>query len=228
MKTLRVSCIIPAHNEGPRIRKVLEAVYKHPLISEVIVVDDHSTDNTAEIVKDFNGISLVKHKTNLGKSAAVYNGLKRVKGEIILLLDADLIGLVADDVTELLEPVISGKSDMSISLRGNATWLVRFLGLDFISGERAFHKKLLENELDKISKLKSFGLEVFMNRLIIKRKYKIKIVFWKNVASPYPNVKRGFFKGIAIYIGMIRDILKTVSPVEAVMQIVKMRKLIER
>ena len=48
-----LSCIIPAYNEAPRIAAVLEAVLAHPLITEVIVVDDGSQDNTAEVAERY-------------------------------------------------------------------------------------------------------------------------------------------------------------------------------
>lgn len=228
MKIPKVSCIIPAHNEEPRIREVLKAAHQHPLIDEIIVIDDGSKDQTANVVKDFLDIKLITHQTNLGKSAAVHSGLKLAEGEIILLLDADLVGLNSKNISDLLEPVVSGKSRKSISLRANSPWFSRLFGLDFISGERVFHKNLVDDELDKILKLKGFGLEVFLNRLIVQRKNKISVVRWDNVESPYPHKKRGFFRGMSAFIGMIRDILKTVSPFEVVAQYMNMYFLIDR
>ena len=49
----KVSCIIPAYNEGDRIQGVLSAVYNHPYVSELIVIDDGSSDQTKDVVGRF-------------------------------------------------------------------------------------------------------------------------------------------------------------------------------
>src|ERR1035437_7140974 len=161
----KISCIIPTYNEEPRIGKVLGIVVGHPLIDEVIVVDDGSKDNTQKIVSDFKNVKLIVHKKNQGKSIAVCAGIKESSGEFIFLLDADLIGLTTSDITRLIEPVLDNLADVSISLRINSPWVWRFIGIDYISGERVLPRKFLINQLDKISSLPKFGLESFMNRI---------------------------------------------------------------
>ncbi|HEY5501219.1 MAG TPA: glycosyltransferase family 2 protein, partial [Candidatus Humimicrobiaceae bacterium] len=89
----KVSCIIPAYNEGERIEKILNIIIGHPLIYEIIVIDDGSKDNTKEIIEKFEGITFIKHEKNQGKSISVYDGIVKATGEYILMLDADLIGL---------------------------------------------------------------------------------------------------------------------------------------
>jgi len=188
----QVSCIIPAYNEEPRIEGVLKAAYKHPLISEIIVVDDSSKDNTKEVVRKFKDVKLFINEKNMGKSYSVANGITRAREDIILLLDADLIGLTQKNITDLIEPVISNQADISISLRGNAVWYYRKIGIDFVSGERVFHKKLIKKNLEKIQKLYAYELEMYLNKLIIKNKYRIKVVFWENVSSVLKHRKSGF------------------------------------
>lgn len=221
----KITCIIPAYNEGPRIEGVLKIVDKHPMLHEVIVIDDCSKDNTSEMVKKFPGVRLIRHEVNKGKSQAVVTGIKESTGDFLFFLDADLIGLSREAISELIEPVASGKADISISLRVNSPWIWRFIGIDYISGERVFPKKLLENHLDEILKLARFGLESFMNKLIIKDKYRIKIIYWKNVSSPYKYTKDGLWKGIKGDFFMILDILKTVSLFGIVRQIYKLSML---
>ncbi len=218
----KVSCIIPAYNEGSRIGAVLQAVCGHPLIDEIIIVDDASKDNTKDIVGKFGNIRLIIHEKNQGKSQAVADGIALSKGEIIFLLDADLIGLTLKDVTGLIEPVLFHKADISISLRKNSPWISRKIGLDFISGERVFLKTLIQSNIDEIRKLPRFGLEVYLNKLIIKNKYRIKIVFWKNVISPWPYKKTGLLSGFKSFTFMIVDILKTVSVFEIIRQFIMM------
>ena len=218
----KVSCIIPAYNEGPRIENVLRAVYKHPLVGEVIVVDDHSSDNTAEVVKKFEGINLIVHEVNKGKSQAVVTGIKASSGDFLFFLDADLVGVDEQAISDLVSPVLSGEADISISLRINSPWWWRLIGIDYISGERVFPKKLLADHLDEILALPRFGLESFMNKFIIRSKYRIKVVFLKNVRSPYKAEKQGFFKGVMGELAMIYQIFRTIYPWEVVYQIVKM------
>ncbi len=72
----RISCIICAFNEAPRIAGVLAVASAHPLLHEVIVVDDGSTDNTAEIVKRFPLVRLISSQVNRGKSIAMATGAR--------------------------------------------------------------------------------------------------------------------------------------------------------
>lgn len=90
---MKISCIIPAYNEASRISPILEVVTKHPLIEEVIVINDASADTTSDIVRLFTSVKLIEHQHNKGKSNAIYTGLHASTGEFLLFVDADLIGL---------------------------------------------------------------------------------------------------------------------------------------
>lgn len=221
----KISCIIPTYNEGPRIAKVLEAVHGHPMVNEIIVVNDGSKDDTREIVGRFNGVKLISHEKNIGKSKAVAHGLIESSGDIIILLDADLIGLTPRYISDLIEPVISGKADVAISIRENSLLIFRMFGLDFVSGERVFHKELVADHTEDIQKLANFGLETYLNRLIIKNGCRIQIVSLKNLISPRKFIKTGFVSGIRGDYLMIKDILKTASVFEIIYQFIKMEFL---
>ena len=222
---IKISCIVPAYNEGDRIGNVLGALKGHPLIDELIVVDDGSEDSTLNEVKKFDDIRLIVHEKNRGKSAAIHTGVMASRGEHIMFIDSDLIGLNVDNITDLIKPVCSGISDVSISIRGNSPRLWRVLGMDYISGERVFPKKLLIDRLDEILIIPHFGLEVFLNELIIKSHMRIKIVNWPNVRSPYKNKKYGLWKGLRGDISMIMDIFRTITPFGPLYQIAKMLRL---
>jgi glycosyltransferase involved in cell wall biosynthesis len=221
----KISCIISAYNEGPRIGKVLGAVQNHPLLDEVIVVDDGSKDNTQSVVKKYKNIRLIVHEKNKGKNQAVLTGIKNSTGDYILLLDADLLGLTAKDVTALLEPIIRKKAEVSISLRKNAPLLYRKIGLDFISGERIFPKEMISSRLKEMEKLKSYGIEVYLNDYIIKNKYRIKVVKWDGVKNPWKYEKSGLMSGVKGDIKMILQIFKTISIFDFFYQIARMISL---
>src|SRR5882762_5110701 len=80
----KISCIIPAYNERVRIGRILEVVTTHPHISEVIVIDDRSTDGTGEVVKRFKDVMLLTQPVNQGKSMAIYDGIRASTGDILL------------------------------------------------------------------------------------------------------------------------------------------------
>ncbi len=206
-----LSCIIPTYKEASRIRSVLRAVHQHPLIDEIIVVDDGSRDGTENIVREFSDVRLITHEHNRGKSRAVVTGVRASRNDLLFFLDADLIGLTPGAISALIEPVVSGRADMSISLRINAPWLFRLIGLDYISGERVFPKKLISEHLDVIGMLPGYGLESYMNKLIVKNHYRIAVVRLNQVRSPWPQEKWGYFGGTYAFIRMLINILKTIS-----------------
>jgi glycosyltransferase involved in cell wall biosynthesis len=219
----RVSCIIPVYNEGPRIANVLGSVTGHPLVNEIIVVDDASTDTTHEKLQAYSGITLLRHTENKGKTQALLTGLRAAKNELIFLLDADLVGLTAEDVNDLINPVLSGAADSSISTRKNSPWIDRVIGIDIFSGDRVFSRSLIQDQLEAIARLPRFGFESFLNKLIIKNRLRLKIVFWKNVISPWKYKKRGLWNGILDDVSMIADISKTISPLTVAYQFIKLR-----
>lgn len=221
----KISCIIAAYNEGDRIGAVLDAIENHPLISEIIVVDDGSKDHTREEVKKRKGIKLLALPHNCGKSFAVTTGIRHSTHDHLLMLDADLLNLSSEDITRLIQPVLNDDADITISLRKNSLPIMRLMELDYISGERVFKKSFLEEHLATIAQLPGFAIESFMNRLIIDQKHRIQIVRWDKTITPRKSAKVGFWKGTWGDIKMIREILQLVPVHEIVSQNYKMHKL---
>jgi hypothetical protein len=148
----------------------------------------------------------------------------QAQGDLILLLDADLVGLTAMQVMDLLAPVRSGRADVAISLRQNAPWVWRRIGLDYISGERVMRREMLLPWLNRMAGLKGFGLEVFLNRLWIADRARVAVVGLAAI-SPSKAAKQGLLRGIAGDVGMMRDIFGTIGAVAALRQIMALRRL---
>ena len=180
---VRISCIICAYNEASRIGAVLAVITGHPLLYEVIVVDDGSTDGTADVVRRFPNVNLISYPDNRGKSYAMATGVARAQCELLMLLDADLKGLTAKHITALATPVLSGTTDISLSLRQNSLFIFRVIGLDFVSGERVLKKELLSAALKEIRRLPRFGIEVFLNNQIIAQRLSIAVTHWPEVTQ---------------------------------------------
>ncbi len=110
--TLKASVVIPVYNEERTIREIIERVQAVPIEKEIIVVDDCSTDGTvAELEKlaKEGTIRLFKHRVNKGKGAACRSGIQQVRGDVVIIQDADLEYDPAD-YPQLLSPILNGRS----------------------------------------------------------------------------------------------------------------------
>ena len=115
---MKVSIIVPAYNEEDTIAASLRGVLALSLAdSEIIVVDDKSTDRTAEVVRELGqGIILVSHTANQGKGAAIRTALAHATGDLIVIHDADL-EYDPRDIPALIAPITSGDAPASFGTR---------------------------------------------------------------------------------------------------------------
>ena len=107
-----ISIIIPCYNEKNTILKLLNKVKNQKINKQIIVIDDSSTDGTTNILKkNFKkkGFKLISHKKNLGKGAAIKSAKKYIKGDIVIIQDADL-EYDPKDYRKLILPIIKKKT----------------------------------------------------------------------------------------------------------------------
>lgn len=179
-----VSIIIPAFNEQFHLPLTLDVLSKHRFWDEIIIVDDGSKDQTANIELPI-GVKMIKHTRNYGKGKAIETGIKSSKGDYLLFLDADL-GETAYWAERLIEPIANGNADMVIAkfpqTNNGGFGLVksfakkgikRLTGKELsepLSGQRCIRKDLTNEIIDFNV---GFGFEVALTLDMIRAGYKI-------------------------------------------------------
>ncbi|MCA9144993.1 MAG: glycosyltransferase family 2 protein, partial [Planctomycetales bacterium] len=118
-KDLRVSVVIPVYNEKKTIFDVIARVKALPFETEIIVVDDCSTDGTRgwlETVRGAPGLKLILKKENEGKGAALRTGFAAATGHVVVVQDADL-EYDPRDIETVIRPIVAGEADVSYGSR---------------------------------------------------------------------------------------------------------------
>ncbi len=113
---MKIVCVIPAYNEAQNIRLVISKVKS--FVDEIIIVDDASSDDTFKLA-NLDNVTAVRHIINRGQGAALRTGteLALERGaDIIIHFDAD-DQFQAEDIPEMLEPLINGKADAVLGSR---------------------------------------------------------------------------------------------------------------
>jgi glycosyltransferase involved in cell wall biosynthesis len=108
-----VAAIVPARNEAARISETVRALGAIPGITETIVVDDASSDGTADRARAA-GAQVLRLPARRGKGGALRAGLERSSADILVFIDGDL-GATAEVARVLLGPVVAGEADMTIA-----------------------------------------------------------------------------------------------------------------
>jgi glycosyltransferase involved in cell wall biosynthesis len=192
---VRVSFLVPAFNEAATIVDVLEAVWAIGFDTQIVVVDDGSTDGTGDLVErwraDKQADVVLVQQANRGKGAAVRAGIPYVDGEIVVIQDADL-EYDPTDIPALVEPIRRGSADVVFGSRLSGGrpqraylfWHLvgnRFLSLvtnvlynttlsDMETGYKAFRADVLRS-LDL--REDDFGIEPEITAKVCKRKLRI-------------------------------------------------------
>lgn len=201
-----VSAIIPAHNECQTICDVIGPLLGHPLIDEIIVVDDGSTDGTAEHSRS-SGATVISLPSNGGKAYAMSRGVRAARNEIIFFCDADIIGLTPEMVTQIVTAVTSGGYGMYVGIRGRKTyWANRLLHFTPILGGERVLTKTLWNHVPPTYK-KNFQIEIALNFYAKHFGQTMGFTVVHGLSQVIKERKRGFWPGLWQRLRMIYDIV---------------------
>lgn len=225
----KLSIIIPVYNEKNTIEEIIkrvESVNLGVIEKEIIIINDKSTDGTAEVLKRYqNKYKVIFLDENSGKGSAVRRGFKEASGDIIIIQDADL-EYNPDDYPKLIEPILKNEADVIYGSRFSdksakrivykrGYFFSRFLNLfsNILSGLSlrdiyTCYKVFSKEALSKISSRlisNRFGIDIELTAYAAKNKFRVKEVPISYQGRTYKEGKKINWKdGIAAIWHIIR------------------------
>ncbi len=204
-RTVKVSAIIAAYNEQDTIVDVVRCVEGHPLVEEIIVVDDGSSDATVERARTTSA-KVISLERNSGKAAAMNRGVQTARNDTILFLDADILGLTHEIITLTATPVLAGRCGMFVAIRARRTyWMNRLLYfIPVLGGERALTKDMWR-QVPRMYR-KGFQIEIALNYYTKRSGQKMSFGVMPGLSQVIKEKKRGFWLGLLQRIKMCGEV----------------------
>ena len=186
---MKISVIIPIYNEAATCIELINRVQAVSLEKEIIIVDDGSSDGTAELLSNIEGITLLTHSINQGKGAAVQTAIEHISGDLVILQDGDL-EYDPEDYQKLIKPITAGETDVVFGSRWlgkNNEWSFHYIGNKLITlfsniinqrwiNDMASCYKAIPVDIFRDLHLRSqgFGLEAEITAKMFRKGYSIK------------------------------------------------------
>jgi glycosyltransferase involved in cell wall biosynthesis len=198
---LRVAAIVPAYNEEATLGEVLSVLKAVPAIDEILVVSDGSTDGTVNIARSL-GLRTIHLRENQGKGQAMAIGVAHTDAPLLLFVDGDILNLTVEVLERLVEPVLSGRSDMNVGIRHRGALIDAFHPHTgpLLSGIRCLRREIFEAVPE--SHLEGFAIETGLNWACRQLGCRITTVVMYNLRHLVKEKKRGLAQGARARIEM--------------------------
>lgn len=213
-----IGVVIPAWNEEQDLPLVLNTVGPVNWLSQIVVIDDGSIDNTQivaqECASQYPDMFVEHLPENKGKGAALLAGVQALDAEIevVIFLDADLYGFTADHLAKLRDPIVSQRCDMTVAGFRKGRWLTD-LSQRFtpnLSGQRCLPREAAEKALVPLAD-SGYGVEIGLTLYGRRKKWRIEYVIWEGASHDMKEGKLGLREGLKIRQMMYQQILGTWS-----------------
>ena len=201
----QLSVVMPAYNEEATLEAVARKVLELPDLLELIIVDDCSTDGTAELARalaeSHPRVRVARHPSNRGKTEALKTGFALTAGEVVIVQDADL-EYDPFEIPQVIQPIVEGYADVVYGSRfivrkaARVLYYYHYLANKFLT----FASNLLTNMnmTDIETCYKAFRGEIIRSMVITSRGFGFEVEVTAKVAKLSPPV-RIFEVGIAYY-----------------------------
>ncbi|HEV7504924.1 MAG TPA: glycosyltransferase family 2 protein [Thermoanaerobaculia bacterium] len=191
---LRVAAIVPAYNEEATLVEVLSVLKATPAIDEILVVSDGSTDGTVEIARA-QGLRTIHLRENQGKGRAMAIGVAHTEAPILLFVDGDIMNLTVGLLDRLIEPVLSGRSDMNVGIRhrGQTINAIQQRTGPLLSGIRCLRREIFDAVPE--SHLEGFAVETGLNWACRQLGCRTSTTVMYNLKHLVKEKKRGLIQG---------------------------------
>lgn len=207
----KVSCIIPAYNEEGRVGIVLQSLLAVDLLDEVVVINDGSQDETLTEIHaydKFPSLIIVNHEVNEGKAAAIKSGFQKSSGELMLMMDADVVGLEEKHILELLSPH-ENRNCMTFASLANSPLMSRISKCSPWSGLRVMPRDLFEKVFE--FEPNGYSIDSQFNVIFLQENLPIYSFLWEDVTSSRKSDKLGYWEGHKADVRMAKNIMKEIS-----------------
>ena len=202
------SAIVAAYNEEKTLADVLGALAASPLIDEIIVVSDGSTDGTVEIARGFEGVTTIALRENRGKGYAMRMGVDYASHDVLFFVDGDMFNLTQEHLTSLLRPVLRDECDMNIGVRSRGP-IRNFFHLQMkvgpvLSGIRVMRRFVWDTV--PLRYQERFKIEAALNFFCSRAGYRQRQTVIHNLGHLTKEDKRGLARGLNARWEMSREV----------------------
>lgn len=233
------TCLVPAYNEAPRLGTVLGVLADCPWLTQIIVVDDGSADETSEVAQACAATDgpvppllevdpgatrdlpvdspsrwlLLRHTRNAGKATALVTGFAHATTDHWLMVDADLLGCQPEHLVALALPIARGEAQMTTGIfrGGRLNTDAAHLVAPGLSGQRALTRGVWEQFRQRFPDpgTLGYGVEEALEDLVKHHGVTRELVEWRGVSHVTKEEKVGLLKGWEWRLQMFREVLKT-------------------